>query len=71
MLLFRDEEHIDRWCGTRNIARGATMTPGQGWQLAHGWFKDKLKPEWRRHTREETEGLLREVGLTSPFWSLS
>jgi carboxypeptidase C (cathepsin A) len=70
MLLFRGEEHIARWCQSRDIERGATLTPQQGWQLAHGWYKDKLKPEWRRHTVDESEALLASVGLTGAFWNL-
>jgi hypothetical protein len=68
MLLFRDEAHVDRWCRARELPRGALLTPEQGWRLAHGWFKDKLKPDWRRHTGAETEALLAEVGLTGDFW---
>jgi hypothetical protein len=71
MLLFRDEEHVDRWCRARELPRGALLTPEQGWRLAHGWFKDKLKPEWRRHTGAETEALLAEVGLRGDFWKPS
>ena len=70
MLLFRAEEHVDRWCQTRDIERGATLTPEQGWQLAHGWYKDKLKPDWRRHTVEEAETLIASVGLAGAFWNL-
>ncbi len=70
MLLFRAEEHLDRWCRTRGIERGATLTPQQGWDLARGWYRDKVKPEWRRHTLEEAEALLAEVGLTGAFWNL-
>lgn len=70
MLLFRDEEHVDRWCEARDLARGAVMTPQQAWRLAYGWYKDKVKPEWRRHTVEETESLLGSVGLTGEFWKL-
>jgi len=70
MLLFREEEHVDRWCRTRDVQRGATLTPRQGWQLAHGWYKDKLKSDWRRHTLEEAEALVAGVGLTGPFWNL-
>ena len=70
MLLFRGEEHVDRWCRTRNVPRGVTFSPEQGWPLAHGWFKDKLKPDWRRHTLEETEQLFGSVGLTGTFWNL-
>jgi hypothetical protein len=70
MLLFRAEEHIDRWCRTRDIERGATFAPEQGWQLAHGWYSNKLRPDWRRHTIEEAEALLANVGLSGAFWNL-
>ncbi len=70
MLLFRSEEHVDRWCQARDLSRGALLTPEQGWRLARGWYRDKVKPEWRRHTVEETEALLAEVGLTGEFWIL-
>ena len=70
MLLFRGEEHIDRWCVARELPRGAVLTPQQCWRLAHGWYEDKLKPDWRRHNLEETETLLPEVGLSGPFWNL-
>jgi hypothetical protein len=70
MLLFREEEHIDRWCHAHGLARGATLTPEQGWQLARGWYAEKLKPERKRHTLEEAEALLARVGLAGAFWNL-
>ena len=70
MLLFRDEEHVGRWCTARDLPRGAVITPEQTWQLALGWYRDKLKPEWRRHTLEETEALLGTVGLNGSFWNV-
>ena len=70
MLLFRSEEHIERWRQPRDLKRGATLTPEQGFRLAHGWYKDKLRPEWRRHTLEEAEALFKDTGLTGPFWNL-
>ena len=70
MLLFRDEEHVDRWCAARDMHRGAVISLDQAWRLAHGWYRDKAKPFWRRHTLDETEALFDEVGLSGPFWSL-
>jgi len=70
MLLFRSEEHVDRWCQARDLPRGGVLTPEQGWRLAHGWYKDKLAPDWRRHTLEETEALLGNLGITGSFWNL-
>ena len=70
MLLFRGEEHIDRWCAQWSQQRGATMTIDQGWRLAHAWFHNKLDADWRRATLDETEKLFGEIGLTGPFWNL-
>ena len=68
MLLFRDKEHLDRWCAARDLTRGRIVTPEQTWRLAQGWYQNKVSPEWRRHTVDETEALLGEIGLTGPFW---
>ena len=70
MLLFRSEEHIDRWCTFRDLPRGSTMSPQQCWQLSLAWYSDKLSPDWRRKSLEEAEAALAGAGLTGPFWSL-
>ena len=70
MLLFRDEEHVNRWCRGRNIPPGGTMSLAQGWQLAHVWFKDRLNPDWRRYTLEETRSIFRELHLDGDFWEI-
>jgi hypothetical protein len=70
MLLFRAKEHVRRWCRMHDLSPGATITPEQGWRLAHGWYKDKIKADWRRHTLEETEALLGSIGLEGSFWNL-
>ena len=70
MLLFRSEEHIDRWCEARGLARGGVMTLAQGWRLARAWYGGKLAPEWRRKSAEEAEALFASLGLAGPFWAL-
>ena len=70
MLIFRSEEHVDRWCTFRGMPRGGSMSPRQCWQLARAWYADKVSPDWRRKTLEEAEAMLADIGLTDPFWSL-
>ena len=71
MLLFWSEEHVDHWCEQWNLPRGALLSLAQGWRLAQAWYgPDRRDLAWRRKTGEETEALLMELGLTSPFWSL-
>jgi hypothetical protein len=71
MLLFRSEEHVDRWCGRWGQARGALLTLEQAWGLAAAWYtEDRRDPSWRRKTLDEIEPLFAGLGLTSEFWGL-
>ena len=70
MLLFRGEEHIDRWCEQWKQPRGATLTIDQTWRLADAWFATKMEPDWRRATMDEAQALLTGLGLTGAFWDL-
>jgi hypothetical protein len=70
MLLFRSEEHVDRWVADGHGPRGALLTTDQLWGLADGWYRNRLDPEWRRRTPEEAEALFAQLGLTGDFWRL-
>ncbi len=70
MLLFRSEDHIARWCKSWRLARGATLTLEQAWNLADAWYRDRLSEAWRRKTVEEAHALFRSLGLVSDFWKL-
>ncbi|MFP5286838.1 MAG: hypothetical protein ACLGI9_13945 [Thermoanaerobaculia bacterium] len=71
MLLFRSEEHVDRWCGSWGLPRGALLSLEQTWQLAQAWHSaDRRDPAWRRRTVEETEAVFRRLGLEGDFWNL-
>jgi hypothetical protein len=71
MLLFRSGEHVVAWVEARGGAIGATLTPGQGWELARAWFRDRLSEEWRRSTTREAQALFDRIGLVGPFWRLA
>jgi hypothetical protein len=71
MLLFRSEEHVDRWCKQWNRPRGGTMSLAQGWMLAQLWYGDRLDPDWRVKSAEEAQAAFSQVGLTADFWQLN
>jgi hypothetical protein len=68
MNLFRSEEHIARWLGTRDP--GATIPVTKLSELAHAWWHDRISPDWRPHTREQNTAILEGLGLTDEFWRL-
>jgi hypothetical protein len=71
MLLFRSEEHVQKWSEGRRTPIGATLTPQQGWRLARAWFDDRLSPDWRRKTPQETQAVFDSLDLTGPFWHVT
>lgn len=70
MLLFRSEQHVDRWCTQWNRPRGGTLSLAQGWKLAQEWYHDRLNPDWRPKTVDEAHAAFGRVGLQGEFWRL-
>lgn len=71
MLLFRSEEHLERWLAERNRPRGATMSVEKQWRLASEWYGNRLELDWRRRTPEEVQQAFEELGLTGTFWNVT
>jgi hypothetical protein len=69
MNLFRSEEHVKTWLGSR--PPGATIPVDTLSQLAHRWWDDRLSPDWQPHSREGNQAILDELGLTGSFWQLA
>jgi hypothetical protein len=68
MNLFRSEEHVKRWLGTREA--GATIPVATLSDLAFAWWSDRLSPDWRPRNREENQQILNGLGLDGDFWKL-
>ena len=70
MLLFRSEEHARAWRDQRRPPVSTILTLDQAAALADEWYRNKLAPDWRRHTPEEAESLFARLGLDPEFWRL-
>jgi hypothetical protein len=68
MLLFRSEEHVDRWCRERGLPRRPFVSLDQLWHLAVTWYQNRLTVESRRPGLDEMVSIFAEVGLDGPFW---
>ena len=60
MRLLRSEE----------VSEGAVVELPTLLRLARRWYGDRLDPDWRPRTRDESQAILTDVGLTGPFWEL-
>jgi len=70
ILLFRDDEHVSRWCDRWRVTRGAAMPLRQAWLLAQAWYGNRMDPDWQPRSREAAQKILDDVGLTGSFWRL-
>jgi hypothetical protein len=70
MLLFRSEEHLDRWLADGH-PKGERMTLDRQWELAVRWFAGRHLPGWHKRNADEAAEVFSSVGLTSDFWRLS
>jgi len=71
LLLFRSEQHVDRWCEQWNRPRGGILDLQQGWRLAKEWYGDRLSPAGRPKSASEAQAAFARIGLKGEFWKLS
>jgi hypothetical protein len=59
---------VDRWCGERQVTRGAVVPLEQVWRLSAPWYADRLDYDWTPRTPAAMERLLADAGLAGDFW---
>jgi hypothetical protein len=64
MRLFRSEEDLPE-------PRGGVVAVPVLRRLAVDWYGDRLDPDWRPRTPEQSQAILRRHGLAGPFWRLA
>lgn len=46
------------------------MPVGTLCELARAWYGDRLASDWKPRSREQSQELFEQVGLTGGFWRL-
>jgi hypothetical protein len=70
MLLFRSEEHVERWCRARDVPRRPVVSLDKLWVLAVAWYDNRLTEDSRRPGPEEMRDIFDALDLTGPFWDV-
>jgi len=68
MLFFRSEEHVQKWCGAKNVPPRPIINLEQLWQLAVAWYENRLTVESRRPGPDEMTRIFGRIGLMGDFW---
>ena len=68
MRFFRSEDTLREWQARQGGPTGATLTPGQVWDLSKLWYHNRLSPDFHGRSAEQAAAIFQQQGLTSPFW---
>mmetsp|Transcript_5316 Transcript_5316/g.6796 ORF Transcript_5316/g.6796 Transcript_5316/m.6796 type:complete len:236 (+) Transcript_5316:146-853(+) len=70
MLLFKDEEDVDRWCEQHRVEKGDVRPIQSIWDFAKVWYGSHLNPEWKKWTNKEAKEIFERFGLNHQIWQL-
>src|SRR5207247_2665819 len=70
MVFFRGTSHIDDWRDANPGPEGAALTIEQTHALSVPLYRDRLKLEYVRPSKDELVAHFAALGLTGPFWNL-
>ena len=70
MLLFQDQEAIDRWCRRHRIAKGDVQPITHVWEFSKIWYGNHLSPNWKKWSADEARAIFARFRLTGEIWSI-
>jgi hypothetical protein len=70
MVFFRGTSHIDDWKDGNPATLDAALTIDQTHALSIPLYRDRLKADYVRPSKDELTAHFRGLGLTGPFWEL-
>jgi Alkylmercury lyase len=70
MLIFKDEEQINKWVRKHNIAKGDIQPLGNVWEFSKKWYGNHLNPDWEKWTMQEAKDIFSQFNQTNKIWDL-
>jgi hypothetical protein len=70
MVFFRSRTHLDDWRSESAAQDGAALTVEQTHALSVPIYRDRMKLEYARPSKDQLVAHFRALGLTGPFWDL-
>lgn len=70
MLVFENEEQVNRWCQKHNIPKGDIQPINKIWAFAKKWYSKHLDEDWTKWTVPEAKQIFKEFDLGGEIWDL-
>ena len=71
MLLFENEQHINRWCQEHRIQRGDIQSVEKIWEFSKVWYGNHLNPGWKKWTTVQAQEMFNRFDFTHDIWKLA
>ena len=70
MVFFSSKDHLAEWMRTGSFTRGEALTIDQTLRLSLPIYKEKMRLDYARPSREQTIAHFQSLGLTGDFWKI-
>ena len=70
MLVFKNEDEIDRWSKSHDIEKGDVQKIDKIWEFSKKWYGNHLDPKWTKWTKEEAKQIFKKFELNHKVWEL-
>ncbi len=70
MLIFENEDQIDKWTRKHNVQKGDVQPIDNIWNFSKRWYGNHLNPEWKKWTIDEAKKMFKEFNLVHRVWKL-
>src|SRR6266480_4370523 len=70
MVFFSSKDHLAEWMRTGSFTGGEALTVDQTLRLSVPIYKEKMRLDYARPSREQTIAHFQSLGLTGDFWKI-
>ncbi|MEO9483979.1 MAG: alkylmercury lyase family protein [Ekhidna sp.] len=70
MLVFENEEQVNRWTARHNVPKGDLQPIQKIWEFSKKWYGNHLNPNWTKWTIQEAKNMFAEFELNHDVWDL-
>jgi alkylmercury lyase-like protein len=70
MVFFSSDQHLDDWKKSNPVTGGEALTIEQTLKLSIPFYRDKMKIDYARPSRDQTKAHFKSLGLTGDFWNI-
>lgn len=70
MLVFENEDSVDKWCKKHRITKGDVQSISKIWEFSKVWYGNHLNVNWQKWSALDAVNIFKKFDLTDDVWKL-